>query len=210
MRTAITNGLRYFRCIMQGRIPSTRLRTIIKGVTAPNKNYVNLAGSEIIKYKNLQEYHIWTHIKATAINKTSRLRGIMWYVEDKWFVQIPALYIVQKNEADWRLGDKEYIGTDGQTHRVELPPLSVGNSPIPNDMLNTNITEDDFPEELKRLGYGVRDIDISEWTTNYINDANMRDGTRLRDKYCRIRIRYTGEKLVIIQAIKTIFFESNL
>ena len=134
----------------------------------------------------------------------------MWYVEDKWFVQIPALYIVQKNEADWRLGDKEYIGTDGQTHRVELPPLSVGNSPIPNDMLNTNITEDDFPEELKRLGYGVRDIDISEWTTNYINDANMRDGTRLRDKYCRIRIRYTGEKLVIIQAIKTIFFESNL
>lgn len=181
-----------------------------KGVTAPNKNYVNLAGSEIIKYKNLQEYHIWTHIKATAINKTSRLRGNMWYMEDKWFVQIPALYIVQKNEADWRLGDKEYIGKDGQTHRVELPPLSVGNSPVPNDMLNTNITEDDFPEELKRLGYGVRDIDISEWTTNYINDANMRDGARIRDKYCRIRIRYTGEKLVIIQAIKTIFFESNL
>lgn len=181
-----------------------------RGVTAPNKNYVNLAGSEIIKYKNLQEYHIWTHIKATAINKTSRLRGNMWYVEDKWFVQIPALYIVQKNEADWRLGDKEYIGTDGQTHRVELPPLSVGNSPIPNDMLNTNITEDDFPEELKRLGYGVRDIDISEWTTNYINNANMRDGARIRDKYCRVRIRYTGEKLVIIQAIKTIFFESNL
>ena len=29
--------------------------------------------------------------------------------------------------------------------------------------------------------------------------------SRIRDKYCKIRIRYTGKDLVILQGIKTLF-----
>ena len=180
-----------------------------KGVTSPGKDYTYLSGSEIIYYENLNEYRIWTHIKANAINKVGRRLGNMWYQEDKLFVQIPAINFAEKNENTWREGTSEYIDSYGNTVRMHLPPLTVLNSPIPNDIINTNITNNDFPDELKELGYTIQDIDTSEWGSNYRNDADMRKTTRIRDKYCKIRIRYSGGNPVIIRAIKTIYSDYN-
>lgn len=181
-----------------------------KGVTAPNKDYTYLSGTELIHYDNLSEYRMWTHMKGSELNKVGRLRGNMWYQEDKWFVQIPSVNFVQKNEDTWREGSKRYVDTDGVTKNMRIPPLPVLNTPVPGDILNTNITNDDFPEDLKELGYDTRDIDVSDWSGNYTANADMRKEARIRDKYCKIRIRYSGEKLVIIQAIKTFYLDSNL
>lgn len=177
--------------------------------TAVNKDYSYLSGTEIVHYDNLSEYRMWTHIKGNAINKVGRLRGNMWYQEDKWFVQIPAINFVQKNEAVWREGTGTYVDSDGTTRNMHLPPLPVLNTPVPNDIINTNIGNDDFPEELRELGYDTRDIDVSEWSGNYRGDANLRKEARIRDKFCKVRVRYSGEKLVIIQAIKTIYSAST-
>lgn len=178
--------------------------------TSPDCDYQNLSGTEIVHYETLDEYRMWTHVKACAINKEGRLRGNMWYKEDKWYVQIPSINFVQKNEETWPEGTATYIDENGIERNISLPPIVVGNSPIPGDMLNTNITDNDFPEELKSLGYGITDIDTSDWGTNYVNQANLRKEALIRDKYCKIRIRYSGKKMVVIQAIKTIYYESEL
>ena len=48
---------------------------------------------------------------------------------------------------------------------------------------------------------------------NYIygsgNDASDYKSTRIRDKWCKIRIKYTGKDLVLISAIKTMVMTSN-
>lgn len=180
-----------------------------KGVTAPNKDYSYLSGTEIVHYDTLGEYRMWTHIKGNALNKVGRTRGNMWYQEDKWFVQIPSVNFVQKNEATWRKGTKQFVDIGGVKNYVSLPPLPVLNSPVPNDIINTNITDNDFPEELKEFGYDTRDIDVSDWSGNYTADADLRKEARIRDKYCKVRIRYTGDKPVVIQAIRTIYSDSN-
>lgn len=181
-----------------------------KGATAAGKDYVNLSGTEIVYYDTLQEYRMWTHIKGTNIRTSGRLRGNMWYAEDKWFIQIPSVNFTQKNEDTWPEGTKTYIDDYGTEQFIHKPPLVIRNTPVPNDVVNTNITNDDFPEELKEFGYGMTDIDMSEWGSDYVNDAKGRKEAFIRDKYCKIRLRYTGKNPVIIQAIKTIYLESNL
>lgn len=181
-----------------------------KQATAPEKDYAYLSGTEITKYETLQEYRMWTHIKGTNMFTAGRLRGNMWYQEDKWFVQIPSINFTQKNEDTWPNGLQTYIDKNGVQQFAQKPPLSIFNTPVPNDILNTNITNNDFPKELRNLGYGTTDLDLSNWASDYRNDALGRKEARIRDKYCKIRIRYTGENMVIIQAIKTIYSESWL
>lgn len=55
-----------------------------------------------------------------------------------------------------------------------------------------------MPSDLRTLGYNIDDIDVSDWWSG-------RKETRLRDKYIKIRVRYTGEELAIITALKTLF-----
>lgn len=171
-----------------------------KQMTAPNKDYNHLAGGEIIYYPTLNEYRIWNHTKAVDI-KTSggRLRGNMDYQEDKWRIQINPLNLIEKNEV-WK----------GE-HRI---PLALGNSPVPNDLLNKNISEKDIPQDLRNLGYTLDDLDVSNWNTFPVKQdngkivyasANNRKEVKLKDKYIKIRIRYTGNDLAIIGGVRTLF-----
>jgi hypothetical protein len=44
-----------------------------------------------------------------------------------------------------------------------IPPLNVGNSPLPESMPET-VTVTDLPSNLKTLGYDcTKDLDISSW-----------------------------------------------
>ena len=47
--------------------------------------------------------------------------------------------------------------------------------------------------------------------TQYSSGTKMSDwkSTRIRDKWCKIRIKYTGKDLVLISAIKTMIMTSN-
>lgn len=169
-----------------------------KGKTAPNKDYVNLSGSEIVYNEKLDEFRVWTHAKAADIKdpRIGRLRGNMNYQGDVWNIQINPIIFVQRNEPAWNTAKLT-------KETIDKVPISVGNSPIPNDLKGFDITsetpvEDYMPQDLIDLEYGPEDIDTSDWWSG-------RKEARLRDKYIKIRVRYTGEELAIITALKTLY-----
>lgn len=169
-----------------------------KGKTAPNKDYVNLSGSEIVYNEKRDEFRVWTHAKAADIKdpRIGRLRGNMNYQGDVWNIQINPIIFVQRNEPAWNTAKLT-------KETIDKVPISVGNSPIPNDLKGFDITsetpvEDYMPQDLIDLGYGPEDIDTSDWWSG-------RKEARLRDKYIKIRVRYTGEELAIITALKTLY-----
>lgn len=179
--------------------------------TSISRNYQNLSGSEIVYDKGLDEFRIATHIKNCPfedfydqlIGYTSsntpiyekaqygRLRGNSNYQEDKWLVQIPSITYWQKNEATWEIGsgNKWY------------PPLNLANNPLPKDMKELHINSDDnIPSELRTLGYraDLLSLDVNKW-------ENAVKETRIRDKYIKIKVRYSGEDLAVITALKTLY-----
>lgn len=46
---------------------------------------------------------------------------------------------------------------------------------------------------------------IKEEAESFIKDDETLKSARLRDKYAKIRVKYTGEDIVIITALKTLF-----
>ena len=118
-----------------------------------------------------------------------RLNGNMSYNEDVWRIQIPSIVYKEKNELVWPNG---------------YPTLNIVNNPAPEtaNLLNNNdLNILSIPKQLKDLGYNFSNaedwIDYSVWKN--------RKETRLRDKYLRVRVRYTGNDLAVIYAIKTLF-----
>lgn len=176
-----------------------------KQATSPNKDYNNLSGSEIVYYDNLNEFRIWNHSKAVDIEEEGgRIRGNMNYQEDKWDVQINPIIIVEKNESQWN-----------SHNGVSKVPITIGNSPIPEDFIGTQVTNDNIPDDLKDKGYTIQDIDVSDWGVYPIGrdldgnliyaDAGTRKEVKVKDKFVKIRIRYSGEDIAIITALKTIY-----
>ena len=113
----------------------------------------------------------------------------MSYNEDVWRIQIPSIVYKEKNELVWPTG---------------YPTLNIVNNPAPEtaNLLNNNdLNILSIPKQLKDLGYNFDNskdwIDYSVWEN--------RKETRLRDKYLRVRVRYTGNDLAVIYAIKTLF-----
>lgn len=165
-----------------------------KSKTSAGKDYTNLSGTEIVYDDLLGEFKVWTHAKAVDIKDPTagRLKGNMNYQEDIWDVQINPIIFVQKNEADWNTyNDQEKV------------PISVGLSPIPDDLKGFDISPNQelstyLPSELISKGYKFEDIDTSNWW-------NGRKETKLRDKYIKVRIRYSGEELAVITALQTLY-----
>jgi hypothetical protein len=68
---------------------------------------------------------------------------------------------------------------------------------IPQDIYIDGL---DIPEELKKAGYRYPvQLDTKGWNSI----ANNRKEFKLMDKYMKVRIRYTGDKLVLILAATT-------
>ena len=147
-----------------------------------DKNFSSLSGSEIVRYENLDEYRIWNHAKAVDITKEGLLRGNMHYKEDKWNVQINPINIVQKNESrqDWEIN-----GTSN-------PPIVYNLFPLPKDI--SNITQMEVPDSLN-------DFNVTTWG----DITTLNKEVKMKDKYIKIRIRYSGNDLAIISAIRTLY-----
>lgn len=162
-----------------------------KSKTSPNKDYSNLAGAEIVRYENLDEYRIWNHVKAVNIEEPGgRLRGNIQYKDDQWQVQINPINIVYCNEPAW---DAEFDSTKKITvhykGQEDLVPIELAQTSIPEDL--KDFTELQIPEDLKR------GIVTWNWEEN-----NMKE-VKLKDKYIKIRVRYTGDQLALVTALKT-------
>ena len=140
-----------------------------------DRDYSRLSGSEIIRYEDLNQYNIATHVKNLPIPKHGIIKGNSYYQEDEWYVQIPSINIAQKNEATWK---------DGK------PPIVL--NWIPNDLDKTEISDEDLPNT-----YNLGNVDTTGWT--YRQQAPM------KDKYIKIKVRYTGNDLAIITGILTTY-----
>lgn len=158
------------------------------GATAPSKDYSALAGGEIIRYDTLNEYHIWNHAKAIDVSDPTkgRMRGNMQYKEDKWHVQINPLNIVQRNESQW-------TNLDGNP--TNCVPVELKQNPLPSDVLDPTTME--IPSSFEK-GQG-RGYVVWNWQESQIKEA------KIKDKWLKVRIRYKGNKLAIITAIRTLY-----
>ena len=200
-----------------------------QSMTSAGRDYQSISGSEIVHDNQLNEFKIATHIKACPFKKRylqeitqdryssliaagytnvlvqngkwyevmeyGRINGNMDYLEDKWDIQIPSITYWAKNELAWTVKDK-----DGNTY----PPLNLVNNPLPESMTALNITSNsDIPSELRDRGYSADflSLDVNKW-------SNERKETRIRDKYIKIKVRYTGDELAIITALKTLYIVS--
>lgn len=141
-----------------------------------SRDYSELSGSEILWDKTLNEFLVSTHIKNQPVTDFTYLRGNSWYKEDRWNVQIPSITLMQKNEEPWQ----------------DVPPIVVNPTVLAGDIKDFIIINSNLPNT-----YTMGDIDTTKWT--------FRKEAKIRDKYCRIKIRYDGTKLAVISAIITTF-----
>lgn len=145
-------------------------------MTSPSdRDYARLSGSEIVREEDLNQYNISTHVKNLPIPKYGIIKGNSYYQEDEWYIQIPSINITQKNETSWQEGK---------------PPLVL--NWIPDDLDKTEISDEDLPNT-----YNLGNVDTTGWT--------YRQQIPMKDKYIKIKIRYTGNDLAIITGILTTY-----
>ncbi len=155
-----------------------------------NKDFSAMSGAEIVKNDSLQEYHIWNHAKAINLQDGGRLRGNMQYKEDKWYVQVNPINIVQQNEPAWN--SKDDFGGNLENIDVNKIPIEINQNPIPNKVLEKGSLE--IPSNL-----ADRAIVQWKWEDSQIQEVKP------KDKWIKIRIRYSGKKLAVITAVRTLY-----
>lgn len=183
-------------------------------------DYRHLSGAEIVYYPNRQEYRIWNHAKAISLDDLSQddSRSIITanckYLEDRWKVTINPILICYKNEYSRKISGLLTQPANSTWTSVNRPKLPVMNSPIPDKAYQTIVNNEglvEMPKELTNLGYTSADIDTTNWlsdvgiyNTNF-GDAQNRKELDLKDKFMKVRIRYSGEELAVIDFLNTIY-----
>ncbi len=166
-------------------------------LTNQGYDYQNLSGSEIKWDRDLNQFNIVTHIKNCPINIVGRLRGNSFYKEGKWNIQIPSIIFMQKNETDW----SSSIEYEGNT--INLPPAIINSNTIPEGV--KKITIDNIIEALEGniesanvdIKHPNEFVQVGQWT--------HRKETKIRDKWLKVRVRYSGNNLAIIHSIITLY-----
>lgn len=169
-----------------------------------DKNFSALSGAEIVRYPNLGEYRIWNHAKAVDIHdfkKGGRMRGNMQYKEDKWDIQINPLNLVQRNESQ-----SEWTNVLGDGTKKMVP--AECNLFAPPDELYT----EKEVEQPDGSTITVRELNPaalpSDWERNVVSwgvSDKLNKEVKLKDKYIKIRVRYSGKDLAVISALKTLY-----
>ena len=172
-------------------------------------DFKNLSGSEIKWYRDLNQFNIITHIKNSPIDLVGRLRGNSFYKESTWNVQIPSIIFNQANEfnsngqSTW-VTVNDILKEDGPLNKdiwnsedKKIPPIVVNSQQIPNDLETEKITYQKLPNIYQKNQYWTKSISTEPWTT--------RKEAKIRDKWMKVRIRYSGKNLAIIHSIITLF-----
>lgn len=177
-------------------------------------DYRHLSGAEIVYYPTRQEYRIWNHARAVSLDDLNQddSRSIITanckYLEDTWKITINPILVCYKNEQQLTQenGIYEYKSTWTSPNKPKLP---VMNSPIPDEVRTEDNIE--FPPELIGRGYTQYDIDLNNWLNDIsiyqtsFGEAQNRREVDIKDKFMKVRIRYSGEELAIINFLNTIY-----
>ena len=156
------------------------------------------------------------------------------YLEDRWKITINPILVCYKNEYQRKYSGALIQPQNSTWARSKdgsqmLPTLPIYNSPIPDQVLtsgNIDFPGNDIsnPESGKDNAlYNLYDLSNynpqGNWKpldlTNWLNDVNIykynfgeaqnRKELDVRDKFLKIRIRYSGEELAVIDFLNTIY-----
>ena len=173
-------------------------------------DFKNLSGSEITWNRDLNQFNIVTHIKNNQIDLCGRIRGNSRYKEGKWNIQIPSINFMQKNEKKWvDLNEKEQVDAyndlkkDGPLYdtNYEIPPIVINSATLPSGLKNNKIELETLPNIYRDGKYwNHASLDCTNWS--------YRKEARIRDKWIKIRVRYSGENLVVIHSLITLYNKS--
>ena len=153
-------------------------------------DFKNLSGSEIIWDRTLNQFNIVTHIKNSPINIYGRTRGNSHYKDGKWNVQIPSIIYMQKNESKWPLSKD-----------INVPPIVINQ--IPND-IDTSETITISSDVIPNI-YNANNSNIYKYVGIKNDGWTQRKETRIRDKWIKIKIRYSGKNLAVIHSLITLY-----
>lgn len=197
---------------------TNKIYDIYKQLTSPSKDYQSLSGSEITYDKGTNDYLIDTHIKAhpkgeftwqtvCRIDDSNVDSIATYYVKRGIEIKIDETgeYLQKKVKYDQRLSNCYY---NEDSWYIQVPVINYYEK---NEDWNKtdnkppiNIVIDPLPKELSQHNELVYNknypIDTDNWVT--------KKQTPIRDKYIKIKIRYTGDDFVVISGIINIFKES--
>ena len=161
-------------------------------------DFKNLSGSEIKWNRDLNQFNIVTHIKNSPIDLVGRLRGNSRYKEGKWNIQIPSIIFNQKNENDEWIDIPEDL-KDGPLKdiSIKIPPIVVNSSNLPENLPDTDVSKYKLPNIYQRGEYWPESISNVDWT--------YRKEARIRDKWMKVKVRYSGKNLAVIHSLITLY-----
>lgn len=203
-------------------------------VTYPESHdYRHLSGAEVVYYPNRQEYRIWNHAMAVSLDDLSQddSRSIIaancQYLEDRWKVTINPILVCYKNEYQRKFPGSFWAKAKNSSQ--SLPTLPIYNSPIPdqvlsaggidfpgNDPVHPEWGEDNALYNLYDLsGYNSegnwKPLDLTNWLDDVsiyrynFGEAQNRKELDVKDKFLKVRIRYSGEELAVIDFLNTVY-----
>jgi hypothetical protein len=89
-----------------------------------------------------------------------------------------------------------------------IPPIVINSNYLPNDLRDGIISEEKLPNIYTRK-YNYENTDSKKM--QYIKDVvkvgswTHRKEARIRDKFIKIRVRYSGKNLAVIHSIITLY-----
>ena len=168
-------------------------------------------------------------------SSSSLIRGNCRYLEDRWRITINPILVCYKNEyvkknpgvlcqpknSTW----PNAMNAEYNKSETKLPPITIKNTCLPKAVVNfvsKNNGNIIFPNETNKIGKNNALYGLYSWdgycpidNTNWLNDisiygtdfgeAQNRKEIDLKDKFIKIRIRYSGEELAVIDFLNTIY-----
>ena len=189
-------------------------------------NYNHLAGAEIVYYPTRNEFRVWNHAEAIDVDSlsqdlaTSVIKANCRYLEDKWLVSINPIIVTYKNEIDkskvepgTSMFSKDKYGIYKYSTWVEgvdgskLPPINIQGTKMEENLgEQIKFPDGDFGKD--NALYGLYNLDAwkqGSWKPIDPTKNKDRRETDVRGKFMKVRIRYSGEELAIIDFLNTIY-----
>lgn len=189
-------------------------------------NYNHLAGAEIVYYPTRNEFRVWNHAEAIDVDSlsqdlaTSVIKANCRYLEDKWLVSINPIIVTYKNEIDkskvepgTSMFSKDKYGIYKYSTWVEgvdgskLPPITIQGTKMEENLgEQIKFPDGDFGKD--NALYGLYNLDAwkqGSWKPIDPTKNKDRRETDVRGKFMKVRIRYSGEELAIIDFLNTIY-----
>ena len=193
-------------------------------------NYDHLAGAEIVYYPTRKEFRVWNHVEAIDVDSlsqdlaTSVIKANCRYLEDKWLVSINPIVVTYKNEFNSDLVEpgqsifsKDAFGVykysswaNNAANTAKLPLINIQGTKLEEQSIKNNkVIEFPTGEQGKENAlcglYNLDDWNQGSWRPIDPTKNKDRRETDVRGKFMKVRIRYSGEELAIIDFLNTVY-----